>query len=51
MFQNYQKGKEKARAAGNLDIRRTERMPCKCFRCGSIDHLIDKCPNPSKDKE
>ena len=28
-----------------------ERTPRKCFRCGSEDHLIEKCPNPPKDNE
>ena len=27
---------------------RTENTPHKCFRCGSEDHIIDKCPNPPK---
>ena len=26
-----------------------ERTPHKCFRCGSEDHYIEECPNPSKD--
>ena len=28
-----------------------ERTSRKCFRCGSEDHLIAKCPNPPKDNE
>ena len=28
-----------------------KRPPRKCFRCGSIDHLIAKCPKPPKDNE
>ena len=28
-----------------------ERTPRKCFRCGSEDHMIKKCPNPPKDNE
>ena len=28
-----------------------ERTPRKCFRCGSEDHIITKCPNPPKDNE
>ena len=28
-----------------------ERPPRKCFRCGSEDHMIAKCPNPPKDNE
>ena len=34
-----------------MDNRRTECMPQKCFRCGSEDHLIAKCPNPPKENE
>ena len=26
-------------------------MPWKCFRCGSEDHLLTKCPNPPKNNE
>ena len=26
-------------------------MPRKCFRCGSEDHMIAKCPKPPKDNE
>ena len=26
-----------------------ERLPRKCFRCGSEDHMIAKCPKPPKD--
>ena len=42
------KDKEKARAAGDSDIRRKGHTPHKCFRCGSEDHLISKCPKPPK---
>ena len=28
-----------------------ERLPQKCFRCGSEDHMIAKCPKPPKDNE
>ena len=28
-----------------------ERPPWKCFRCGSEDHIIEKCPKPPKDNE
>ena len=48
-FKRIRKEKEKARAAGDLDNRRTERTPQKCFRCGSEDHLIEKCPKPTKE--
>ena len=29
----------------------SDRPPRKCFRCGSVDHLIAKCPKPPKDRE
>ena len=51
MFQNDQNRKNKARAAGDLDNRRTKRTPRKCFRCGSEDHLISKYLNPQKDNK
>ena len=47
-FKSIRNEKEKARAAGDLDNRLTERMPRKCFRCVSEDHLIEKCLNPPK---
>ena len=28
-----------------------ERTPQKCFRCGSKDHMIAKCPKPPEDNE
>ena len=28
-----------------------ERPPRKCYRCGSEDHMIEKCPKPPKDSE
>ena len=31
--------------------RNLERPPCKCFRCGSEDQMIAKCPKPPKDNE
>ena len=34
-----------------MDNRRTEHTPQKCFRCGSEDHLIAKCPKPPKKYE
>ena len=43
--------KEKAHAVDILDNRQTERTPRKCFRCGSEDHMIAKCPKPPKDNE
>ena len=44
-------GKEKSRAAGHSDNRRTEQTPRKCFRCGSKDHLIAKYSKASKENE
>ena len=34
-----------------MDSQRNERTPHKYFRCGSVDHLIEKCQKPSKDNE
>ena len=31
-----------------MDKKRTERTPCKCFRCGSEHHLIERGPKPRK---
>ena len=45
------KDKEKARAAGDSNKKRTEHTPQKCFRCVSIDILVDKCPKPPKDNK
>ena len=28
-----------------------ERTPQKCYRCGSEDHLIEKCAKPQKENE
>ena len=38
------KGKEKACAVDVSSYRQMERPPRKCFRCGSKDHMIAKCP-------
>ena len=35
--------------SGGLDKQQTERTPCKCFRCGYLDHLIAKCRKLPKD--
>ena len=51
MFQKDQKGERKSVAAGDSDNKRTERMPRKCFKCGSEDHLISKCPKSPKENE
>ena len=34
-----------------MDRQQSERTPRKCFRCGSIDNLIAKCPKPHKDNK
>ena len=43
-FKRIRQEKGKSRAAGDSDNRQTERTPRNCFRCGSEDHLITKCP-------
>ena len=43
--------RKKSLAAGDSDNIQTERTPRKCFRCGSEDHLIAKCPKPPKENE
>ena len=48
-FKRIRKGKEKARAVEVSYNRKMERKPRKCFRCGSEDHMIAKCPKPPKD--
>ena len=45
------KEKEKARAVDVTSNRQMERTIRKCFRCGSEDHMITKCPMPPKDNE
>ena len=42
---------EKARAVDVSSNRNSESLPRKCFKCGSEDHMIAKCPKPPKDKE
>ena len=37
--------------AGDSGNRHTEMTPRKCFRYGSEDHLIEKCPDPPKENE
>ena len=48
-FKKIRKDKEKARSAGTLSNKSSDRPAWKCFRCGSEGHLIAKCPNPPKD--
>ena len=50
-FKRIIKKKEKARAVDVSSNRNSERPPRKCFRCGSEDHIIAKCPKPPKDNE
>ena len=48
-FKRIRKEKEKSRAVDASDNRRTERIPRKCFRCGSENHIIAKFRKPPKD--
>ena len=50
-FKRIRKEKYKARAVDVLSNRNSERPPRECFRCGSEDHMIAKCPKPPKDNE
>ena len=50
-FKSIRQEKEKTRAAGASDNRRTEQTPQIFFICGSEYHLIAKFPNPPKDNE
>ena len=50
-FKRLRKEKEKYHAVDVSDNRRTEHTPQKCFRCVSEDHMIAKCPKPTKDNE
>ena len=45
-FKSIRQEKEKSRAAGDSDNRRTERTPRTFFICGSQDHLIPKFLKP-----
>ena len=47
-FKKIRKEKEKARSAGALSNKNSDRPAWKCFRCGSEDHLIAKFPKPPK---
>ena len=51
MFLKDQKKKKKARSAGTLSNKNSDHPARKCFRCGSEDHLIAKCPKTPKDRE
>ena len=50
-FKKIRKDKEKARSAGASSNKNSDRPPRKSFRCGSVEHLIAKCPKPPKDGE
>ena len=50
-IKNIRKEKGKARSAGASTNKNSDPPPRKCFRCGSEDHLIAKCPKPPKDGE
>ena len=50
-FKRIRQEKEKARAVGFSSNRNLERLHRKCFRCGSEDHMIAKCPKPPKDND
>ena len=50
-FKRIRQEKEKARAVDVTSNRQMERTIRKCFRCGSEDHMIAKCPNPPKDNK
>ena len=47
-FKNIRKEKEKAGSAGTSSNKNSDRPARKCFRCGSEDRLIAKCPKPPK---
>ena len=51
MIQKDKKGKGKSRAIDVSSNRNSERLPRKCFRCVSEDHMIAKCPKPPKDNK
>ena len=51
MIQKDKKGKGKSRAIDVSSNRNSERPPRKCFRCGSEDHIIAKCPKQPKGNE
>ena len=50
-FKSIRKEKEKACAVGISSNINSERPPQKCYRCGSEDHMIAKCPKPPKGSE
>ena len=50
-FKKIRKEQEKARSASTSSNKNSDRPARKCFRCGSEDHMIAKCPKPPKDSE
>ena len=53
LYKNVLKGLDRKSTilCGALENIRTEQTNRKCFRCGSEDPLIAKCPKPPKDNE
>ena len=51
VLKKIRKEKEKALSAGTMSNKNSDCPAWKCFRCGSEDHLIAKCPKPPKDSE
>ena len=49
VFKRIRKEKEKACTFDVSYKRNSERLPRKCFRCGSEDHMIAKYPKLPKD--
>ena len=50
-FKSIRKEKEKSRVVDASDNIQRKRTPRKCFRYGSEDHMIAKCPKPPKYNE
>ena len=50
-FKKIRKENGNARSAGTSSNKNSDRPDRKCFRCGSEDHMIAKCPKPPKDSE
>ena len=48
-FKYIIKDRDKSCASGDMYRQQTEFPTCKCSRCGSIDHIIVKCPQSPKD--
>ena len=51
MFQKDKKGKGESSRGWCYIQYKMELTIWKCFRCGSEDHMIAKCPKPPKDSE